>query len=146
MATSPTRLNPYKLGIELFRHIEDRWNRGAFGQEYDDCDDLVEKRRWNTQAGLGREKIFEVRKIHNELTVAGPTSMVARSNDAWLTTKVKARLIAKESKGTKIKVLTENSIVYMQGLVTRDQADEAVNVAKDIYGIQKIVKVFEYLD
>jgi len=68
LATSPTRLNPYKLGIELFRHIEDRWNRGAFGPEYDDCDDLTAKRNWNTQAGLGREKIFEVRKIHNDLT------------------------------------------------------------------------------
>ncbi|MCA9223287.1 MAG: SpoVR family protein [Planctomycetales bacterium] len=68
LATSPTRLNPYKLGIELFRHIEDRWNRGAFGPEYEACDDLVEKRRWNTHAGKGREKIFEVRKIHNDLT------------------------------------------------------------------------------
>lgn len=68
LATSPTRLNPYKLGIELFRHIEDRWNRGAYGQDYDDCDDLVEKRNWNTHAGKGREKIFEVRKIHNDLT------------------------------------------------------------------------------
>ncbi len=68
LATSPTRLNPYKLGIELFRDIEDRWNRGAFGQEYDDCDDLTAKRQWNTHAGLGREKIFEVRKIHNDLT------------------------------------------------------------------------------
>lgn len=68
LATSPTRLNPYKLGIELFRHIEDRWNRGAFGTEYDDCDDLTAKRLWNTHAGLGREKIFEVRKIHNDLT------------------------------------------------------------------------------
>ncbi len=68
LATSPTRLNPYKLGIELFRHIEDRWNRGAYGQDYDDCDDLVQKRTWNTHAGKGREKIFEVRKIHNDLT------------------------------------------------------------------------------
>ena len=40
MASSPTRLNPYKLGIELFRDIEDRWNRGRFGKEYDECDDL----------------------------------------------------------------------------------------------------------
>jgi stage V sporulation protein R len=68
LATSPTRLNPYKLGIELYRHIEDRWNRGAYGQDYDDCDDLVQKRKWNTHAGKGREKIFEVRKIHNDLT------------------------------------------------------------------------------
>jgi stage V sporulation protein R len=68
LATSPTRLNPYKLGIELLRNIEDRWNRGAYGQDYDDCDDLTAKRKWNTHAGKGREKIFEVRKIHNDLT------------------------------------------------------------------------------
>ena len=68
LASSPTRLNPYKLGVELLRDIEDRWNRGCFGREYEDCDDLNEKRRWNTNAGLGREKIFEVRRIHNDLT------------------------------------------------------------------------------
>lgn len=68
LASSPTSLNPYKLGIELFRDIEDRWNRGCFGHDYDDCDDIVAKREWNTEAGLGREKIFEVRRIHNDLT------------------------------------------------------------------------------
>jgi stage V sporulation protein R len=68
MASSPTQLNPYKLGIELFRDIEDRWNRGAFGKEFEECDDYVTRRDWNTDAGLGREKIFEVRKIHNDLT------------------------------------------------------------------------------
>jgi len=68
MATSPGRLNPYKLGVELFRDIEDRWNRGRFGKEYDECDDLSRKRDWNTGAGLGREKIFEVRRVHNDLT------------------------------------------------------------------------------
>ncbi len=68
LATSPTKLNPYKLGIELFRHIEDRWNRGCFGADYDDCDDMVARREWNTGAGLGREKIFEVRRIHNDMT------------------------------------------------------------------------------
>ncbi len=68
MASSPTQLNPYKVGIELFRDIEDRWNRGAFGREYDECDDYDTRRNWNTNAGLGREKIFEVRHIHNDLT------------------------------------------------------------------------------
>lgn len=68
LATSPGRLNPYKLGIELFRDIEERWNTGRFGKEYDDCDDLGRKRAWDTGVGLGREKIFEVRKIHNDLT------------------------------------------------------------------------------
>ena len=68
MASSPTQLNPYKVGIELFRTIEDRWNRGAFGREYDECDDFAKRHDWNTDAGLGREKIFDVRKIHNDLT------------------------------------------------------------------------------
>ncbi len=68
LASSPTRLNPYKLGVELFRDIEDRWNRGCYGEDWERCDDLAAKRDWNTGAGLGREKIFEVRKIHNDLT------------------------------------------------------------------------------
>ncbi len=68
LASSPAKLNPYKLGIELFRDIEDRWNKGRFGKEYDECDDLVAKRDWNTGVGAGRQKIFEVRKIHNDLT------------------------------------------------------------------------------
>ena len=68
LASSPTRLNPYKLGVELFRDIEDRWNRGRFGREYDDCDDMAAKRNWNSHVGKGREKIFEVRSIHNDLT------------------------------------------------------------------------------
>lgn len=68
MASSPTQLNPYKVGIELLRDIEDRWNRGAFGREYEDCDDYETRKNWNRDTGLGREKIFEVRKIHNDLT------------------------------------------------------------------------------
>ncbi|MEX0703929.1 MAG: SpoVR family protein [Planctomycetales bacterium] len=68
MATSQQRLNPYKLGIELFRDVEERWDHGRFGPEYDRCDDLEEKLHWDQPLGLGREKIFEVRRIHNDVT------------------------------------------------------------------------------
>jgi stage V sporulation protein R len=68
MATSGKRLNPYKLGIELLRDIEFRWNTGRFGPEYDNCDDLEKKRNWNLNLGLGRKKIFEVRRVHNDIT------------------------------------------------------------------------------
>jgi stage V sporulation protein R len=68
LASSPNRLNPYKLGIELFRDIEERWNKGQFGKDYDECDDLDLRRKWDTEAMVGRNKIFEVRKIHNDLT------------------------------------------------------------------------------
>ncbi len=62
------QLNPYKLGLELFRHIEERWDRGKFGREYEECDDMVEKARWNKNTGLGRQKIFEVRKHFCDVT------------------------------------------------------------------------------
>jgi stage V sporulation protein R len=68
MAVSRTRLNPYKLGIELLRDIEFRWNTGRFGKEYDECQDLDKKRHWDLQLGLGRKKIFEVRRLHNDIT------------------------------------------------------------------------------
>jgi stage V sporulation protein R len=68
MATQRGRINPYKLGIELLRDIEQRWNTGRFGKEYDDCDDLEKRRKWDKQLGLGRKKIFEVRRVHNDIT------------------------------------------------------------------------------
>jgi len=68
LATSQGSLNPYKLGVELFRHIEERWNRGQFGKVWEECDDLGERRNWNLHMGKGREKIFEVRKLYNDVT------------------------------------------------------------------------------
>lgn len=68
MAMSPTSFNPYKVGIELFRNIEERWNKGQFGRDWEECADLNQKKNWNTHAGKGREKIFEVRKHYNDVT------------------------------------------------------------------------------
>ncbi|MBS0204569.1 MAG: SpoVR family protein [Planctomycetes bacterium] len=65
---TPQRINPYKIGIELFRDIEERWNKGQFGEEWENCDDWRVRQRWDTQTGLGRKKIFEVRKSHNDIT------------------------------------------------------------------------------
>ena len=68
LAMHGPRINPYKLGIELFRDIEHRWNTGRFGKEFEECDDLEKRRTWDRQLGLGREKIFEVRRVHNDIT------------------------------------------------------------------------------
>jgi stage V sporulation protein R len=68
VATSPGRLNPYKLGLELLRDIEERWDKGRFGKEYDECDDIQARRRWDKQLGLGRQKLFEVRRMYNDIT------------------------------------------------------------------------------
>lgn len=68
LATAPGRLNPYKLGVELYRNIEERWNKGQFGKEWDECDSMDLKRNWDRRTGLGRKKIFEVRKLYNDIT------------------------------------------------------------------------------
>jgi len=68
LATRPGSLNPYKLGLELWRDIQDRWDRGRFGPEWSRCEDGERKRTWDTRAGLGRQKIFEVRRAHNDVT------------------------------------------------------------------------------
>ena len=68
MGSSPGQINPYKVGIELYRDIEDRWNKGRFGKEYDECESADLKKAWNKNTGLGKQKIFEVRKMHNDVT------------------------------------------------------------------------------
>jgi stage V sporulation protein R len=68
MAMQPGGYNPYKVGIELMRDIEDRWNKGRFGRDWEECDDVRERKNWDKKSNLGREKIFEVRRIHNDVT------------------------------------------------------------------------------
>jgi stage V sporulation protein R len=68
VATQPGQLNPYKLGIELFRDIEERWNKGRHGRDWEACDDFEARSRWDTGAMKGREKIFEVRRHYNDVT------------------------------------------------------------------------------
>lgn len=68
VAMGPTRINPYKIGLELLRDIEDRWNKGKFGKEYNECKDMELKRRWDKKLGLGREKLFEVRRLYSDVT------------------------------------------------------------------------------
>ena len=68
MAMSKQNINPYKIGIELFRDIEYRWDTGRFGKDYNECPSMHDKENWDTKAGLGREKIFELRKTHNDIS------------------------------------------------------------------------------
>ena len=99
------------------------------------------------RAGEVVNTLAPVRSVHNELAVGGPISMVARSNDSWLTTKVKTKLIAHGAIDSDlINVTTENGVVFLMGTVPRDQARYAVEVTQTDFGVSKIVKVFEYTD
>lgn len=91
-------------------------------------------------------QVRHVRKIHNELEIAGPTSTIVRSNDVYLTSRIKVQMLADKSiEGNRIKVVTENGVVYLMGLVRRDEADRAVDITRSATGVRKIVKVFEYI-
>jgi len=90
--------------------------------------------------------IRDVRRVHNELEIAGPTSTIVRSNDVYLTSRIKLQLLADKSvEGLRIKVVTENGIVYLMGLVSQSEADRAINIVRAVPGVQRIVKVFEYV-
>jgi len=91
------------------------------------------------------KNIKGLRRLTNEVTVAGSSSLIQRSNDAWITTKVKAAMLTKKSlHSTEIKVVTESSVVYLLGLVSRRQAVLATEAARCVPGVLKVVKVFEY--
>ncbi len=86
-----------------------------------------------------------VKRIYNEVTVEPPTSTMIRTNDSWITTKVKSAMLAEKGlRSSQIKVVTENSVVYLMGIVTRKQSDLAAQAASRVSGVKKVVKIFEY--
>ena len=92
-------------------------------------------------------EIPNVRGVVNEIQVAGVSSYTSRGNDSYLTSKVKARFIDTSGgfSANHVKVVTEGSVVYLLGLVTRKEAEAAVEIARTTGGVQKVVRVFEYI-
>ncbi|MFK3797585.1 BON domain-containing protein [Pseudomonas sp. NPDC088444] len=92
-------------------------------------------------------QVQKVKKVSNELQVIEPSSYLARSNDSWLTSKIKTEMLTDSAiPGSRIKVVTENGIVYLMGLLTQAEANRATNLVQGVSGVQKIVKLFEYID
>jgi osmotically-inducible protein OsmY len=103
----------------------------------------------STRAGAIARNDKQARRVHNELKIAAPSSAMTRSSDAWITTKVKSSLVGLDIKGfdpSRIKVVTENGTVYLMGMVYHREADAAVAQTQQVKGVQRIVKLFEYLD
>lgn len=88
-----------------------------------------------------------VKDVYNEMAIAGPIGFAARSNDGYITTKVKARLFDDSRiNANHVKVVTANGVVFLMGLVKREEADIAASIAARTPGVTRVVKVFEYLD
>ena len=103
----------------------------------------------NAKAEIERiaRAVENVRGVFNELQVAGNSAMSARANDSFITSKVKARFVdAKKFNAVYVKVVTENNVVYLMGLVNKQEANDATELARTTSGVQKVVRAFEYLD
>lgn len=98
------------------------------------------------QAEAIAREIPNVRHVTNELSIGLASTVAARSQDTLLTSKVKGQMI-KENRfpANYVKVVTEAGVVYLMGMVTRKEAEDAVDIARSVEGVQKVVKVFEYV-
>lgn len=104
----------------------------------------------NNEAKIKAEDITKatasVRNITNELAIGPKTSISSRANDAYLTSKIKAQFVSENRfQANYVKVVTENSAVYLLGYVSKSEADAAVEIARNTSGVTKVVKVFEYM-
>ncbi len=89
--------------------------------------------------------ISGVRQLVDETTITGKTAMLARTNDSWITSKVKASLLVKTGlDANRVKVLTTDGSVYLMGIVTREEGQRATDLARKVKGVARVVKVFEY--
>ena len=92
-------------------------------------------------------KLSPVREVHNELVVRNATDFADRSVDTWITTKIKSQLLAdNKTESGRIRVVTEMKTVYLMGIVTHEEADHIADLVSHTRNVQKVVKVFEYLD
>ncbi len=94
------------------------------------------------------EKIRDVqgvRQLHDETSIAAPSSMMSRSGDTWITSKVKTAMLTGDTDvGARTKVVTDKGVVYLMGIVSPQEADKLTDIARRVGGVQKVVKVFEY--
>ena len=88
-----------------------------------------------------------IKRIHNELTIEPNTGFSKRSNDTWITTRIKSKMLfSSVVDPSAVKVVTEEGVVYLMGLVDQATADAAVDMARNTNGVQKVVRIFEYID
>ena len=91
-------------------------------------------------------KIEDVRRIYNELEIGEATGAVTRTKDTWITTQVKSKLLANsDTPGRRVKVVTENNVVYLMGLLTEAEADRVGLEAAEVSGAERVVQLFEVI-
>ncbi|WP_170178648.1 division/outer membrane stress-associated lipid-binding lipoprotein [Pseudoalteromonas sp. PS5] len=106
----------------------------------------VANQEMKTEAERALHNIAGVKQVHNQLRISTNIGITTKTHDTWLTSKVKTKLLAAdEVNGANIKVVTENSEVFLMGLVSKQEANSAVEIARHINGVKRVVKAFEYI-
>ena len=100
----------------------------------------------NRASEIASQASTKIKRIHNELEVARKTNMSARSKDTWISTKVRTLMLAdSDVPSGQVRVITENGAVYLMGIIDQTSADHAARLARNVSGVTKVVKVFEYI-
>ncbi len=93
------------------------------------------------------KNIPKVTHVYNEITLAAPSALSSRTSDSLVTAKVKTNLLTnKDTDGLRVKVVTEKGVVFLMGLLTREESDLVTEVARKTGGVQKVVKLFQYVN
>ncbi|SHF50356.1 Osmotically-inducible protein OsmY, contains BON domain [Modicisalibacter ilicicola DSM 19980] len=134
MEQTDARLSDARIGVNSYN--------GAvllFGQ--------VPSQELKDKAGEIARNTRQVRQVHNELTVAANLPLGQRMTDNWLETRIQTELAASENVDSRhVEVIAENATIYLMGMVTRQEAQQVVDIVSGVGGVQRIIKIFEYLD
>lgn len=131
-AASPNAWSESHIEISTFHHVVLLSGETPYPQYREQAEEIA-------------KTVRDVSKVYNQITIQGPTSSLTRTSDTWITTKIKTLMLANEElKSGNIKVITENGTVFLMGIVSRSQADIAVDIARQATGVQKVIKVFQY--
>ena len=96
---------------------------------------------------IASEASTKIKRIHNELEISGSSSFLTRSSDTWIATKVRTLMLTNSDvPSDQVRVITENGAVYLMGMIDQSQGDYAANLARNVSGVIRVVKVFEYLN
>jgi len=101
----------------------------------------------NKASEIASQASSKIKRIHNELEIAGKISLIARSNDAWIATKVRTLMLTNSGVPSRqIRVVAENGAVYLMGLTNQSNGDNAARLARNVSGVTRVIKVFEYIN
>ncbi len=101
---------------------------------------------YKNKIGELARKIPSVKRVHNEVRISAPNSLMTRSSDSYITSKIKTSMALEKNFTTSaVKVVTENGEVFLMGLVSKQEAEIAITLSKNVDGVQKVIDVFEYI-